>query len=423
MGAARRILCAVAALSLGFPGAASARLQAVVDDPVGMALMGDRVVAATVTGELLRLSSAPVSGGPFAPFADVPVGRDYAGVELAGAPQGAAVAVWPLAGRGRLVAFGADGAPRLSDSNLGDPPISGRMAPLHMTALGALTLEGSTNAFLRDGTGPAREVALPPGTDPEMIAAAGTYGVAPSPEGALVVFDLRTDVEVGAISLGRFDPGTLNGLSVSPSGEVAASVPSGDGGDVLLWAPAGASRVRVVAVGREFGRVVAAGGLVAFVRGDGRLDEGERVEIIDPARRRVVFRGPWVRYVSGLAFDGRSVAFWSGDCGFVSPASPGSSRASIPAGACFRSEVEVNRFVPAVVDGRYRLRVACVSGYRECRVNVRITRRGRILARARARVSHRTARILSIPVRRSDGLRVRVDAIDPDGRTRVLLER
>ena len=108
---------------------------------------------------------------------------------------------------------------------------------MQVTEAGILTLESAPR--LRDRTGRVSEVALPPYGDPELIAAARRLGVAPTGEGTLVVFDLLTGTEVRQIGLGRFDPGTLNGLAVSASGEVAATVPVGDGSDVVLWAPAG----------------------------------------------------------------------------------------------------------------------------------------------------------------------------------------
>ena len=247
------------------------------------------------------------------------------------------------------------------------------------------TLEDGTAAFLRDGAGPAREVALPPGADPERVAAAGGLGVAPTPEGALAVFDLRTDIERRQISLGRFDPSTITGLAISPEGDVAATVPVGDGDDVLLWARAGASRVRVLARGRRYSRVAVAGGRVAFVGGDG-LRDGERVTIVDPATNRVVFRGPPASEITSLAFDGRNVAFSTPACALAGPAR---SRRTIPPGPCSRTDVAVSTVVPAVRDGRYRVRVACINApARRCRVSATLrTRSGRRRrARARARV-------------------------------------
>ena len=90
----------------------------------------------------------------------------------------------------------------------------------------------------------------------------------------LVVFDLRTDTEVRQISLGRFDAATVNGIAISPSGDVALTVPVGDGCDVLLWAPAGAARVRELRRGRDVLTVATAGGRVAWVGGRTACDGG-----------------------------------------------------------------------------------------------------------------------------------------------------
>ena len=109
--------------------------------------------------------------------------------------------------------------------------------------------------------------------------------MAPVPEGALVVFDLRSGVEVRQVSLGEYDPVNLDGLALSPAGDVAATVPAGDGTGVLVWAPAGASGVRVLARGASrLGRVAVAGGRVAYVTGAG-LREGVRASWSTRRRR------------------------------------------------------------------------------------------------------------------------------------------
>ena len=74
-----------------------------------------------------------------------------------------------------------------------------------------------------------------------------------------------TDLELRQISLGRYDPGTINGLAISPEGDVAATVPTGDGEDVLLWAPA-----------RADARARARHGPRVRARGHGRRARGVR---------------------------------------------------------------------------------------------------------------------------------------------------
>ena len=109
----------------------------------------------------------------------------------------------------------------------------GVVDPVQVSDLGVITLEDG-GVWLRRG-GRRVEIALPPGANPELVAVAGTVGVAPVPEGALVVFDLRSGVELRQVSLGEYDPVNLDGLAVSQSGEVAATVPAGDGTGVLVW--------------------------------------------------------------------------------------------------------------------------------------------------------------------------------------------
>jgi hypothetical protein len=240
-------------------------------------------------------------------------------------------------------------------------------------------------------------VAVPPGADPTRVAAAGDFAVAPTPEGALTVFDVRTDIERAQISLGRFDPNTITGLAISPEGDVAATVPVGDGDDVLLWAPAGATRVRELARGDDYASVAIGGGRVAFVAGDG-LREGARAFVIDPSSRRIVFRGPPAYDVSSLGFDGRAIAFALPNCLI---AGPPVSRRTIPPGPCSRTDLAVDS--PQLRDRTVSVRVACINapGAR-CRVAARVTTRsGRAAGRLDTRVPIGSARVLAIRVNRS----------------------
>ena len=146
------------------------------------------------------------------------------------------------------------------------------------------------------------------------VATAGGLGLA-SAQGVLIVFDLRSGTEIRQIGLGRFDDETINGLSLSPEGDVAATVPVGDGSDVLLYSPFWDDAVRVLATGAQFDSVVTAGGRVAFV--GGRADrDGVRVSVLS-GDGAVVYRGPWVSEASALGFDGRGLAFRTGGCGYA----------------------------------------------------------------------------------------------------------
>lgn len=294
---------------------------------------------------------------------------------------------------------------------LADPPPFPVVDPVQTSALGIVTLENG-GVWLRVG-GRRVEVALPPGADPSMVAVAGTLGVAPVPEGALVVFDLRSGMEVRQVSLGALDPVNLDGLALSAAGDVAATVPAGDGTGVLVWAAAGQSRVRELARGPRLGRVAVAGGRVAYVTGAG-LGEGVRVVVVDPvaavardaasaASRREVLRGPASYDVTSLSFDGAWVAFSTPSCLFVASA----SAATIPAGPCSRTVVAIEP-----LRGGGRVRVACINApARACRL--RASAGGRTVSTT---VRRGQARVLSVPRGR-----LQVRTLDPGGRSdRVL---
>lgn len=308
--------------------------------------------------------------------------------------------------------------------------------PVQASDLGVVTLEDGGVWLRRDGR--RVEIALPPGADPSVVAVAGGLGVAPVPEGALVVFDLRSGVEVRQVSLGALDPVNLDGLALSPAGDVAASVPVGDGTGALVWAAAGESRVRVIARGERLGRVAVAGRRVAHVTGAG-LREGVRVVVVDPAAvrdvdasaaawtrragaapanpaapaaaaalspadRGEVLRGPAVYDVTSLSFDGAWVGFSSPTCLYVASG----SGATLPAGPCARTEIAAE---PLRGDAP-RLRVACINApARTCRV--RASAGGRTVTRT---VRRGQARVLSVPRGR-----LQVRTVDPDGRVARVL--
>jgi hypothetical protein len=368
------------------PAPASAQLRALAPGGAGPVLAGDRVVWGA--GEdALRVVSAPVAGGHA-----VPVGEAPAGSELAGAVNGVAA----LDPRGRLFTASPTGPFHpFGGAAVGEAPIDTWIPALQVTSAGVLTLEDGA-VMLRGPDGRIREVAVPPGADPTRVAASGDLAVAPTPDGALTIFDVRTDIERGQVSLGRFDPNTITGLAVSPEGDVAATVPVGDGDDVLLWAPAGATRVRELARGHEYSRVAVAGGRVAFVAADG-LRDGVRAFVIEPRSRRIVFRGPPAFDVTSLSFDGRNIAFALPGCLVAGPAL---SRRTIPEGPCSRTDLGVDS--AELHEGSVRVRVACINAPgRRCAVAARVTTRaGRSAGRLDTRVPRGSARLLTIRLNR-----------------------
>ena len=357
MARGRDILGAVAACSMAFcTPAFAAGIQALGVRGAGPVLSGSRVVWSQGSSVL----AAPIAGGAPSRLFSLP------GVSALSA-SGDSLAV--VAGDALFV----DGR-RLTPS-LGSPPFSPIVPAVAATDVGVAALEDS-RLYLHDARG-RRLVPLPPGADPAHVAVGGRFGVAPVPEGALVVFDLESGSEQRQISLGSFNPVNVEGLALSPTGDVALTVPAGDGDDVLLWAPAGSSRVRVLARGRTFGIVAAADGRVAYVRGTAL--GGSSVVVVDGSGR-VVSRGPVVGEVRTLSFDGAAVGFSTGSCLVVET---GSNRA-LPAGPCSRTVILSDR------EGGQRVRVACLNAPgASCRVRVR-SRGGRVrvarVARGRVRV-------------------------------------
>jgi hypothetical protein len=368
------------------PAPAAAQLRALAPGGAGPALAGDRVVWG-VGEDALRVVSAPVAGGDAVSLGDAP-----ASSELAAAENGVAA----LDPRGRLFTASPTGPFHpFGGRAVGEPPIDAWIPALQFTSAGVLTLEDGA-VMLRGPDGRIREVAVPPGADPTRVATSRDLAVAPTPDGALTVFDVRTDIERGQVSLGRFDPNTITGLAVSPEGDVAATVPVGDGDDVLLWAPAGATRVRELARGHEYSRVAVAGGRVAFVAADG-LRDGVRAFVIDPRSRRIVFRGPPAFDVTSLSFDGRNIALALPDCLLAGPAV---SRRTIPEGPCSRTDLAVDS--AELQEGSVKVRVACINvPARRCEVAVRVTTRaGRSAGRLDTHVPRGSARVLTIRLNR-----------------------
>ena len=403
------LFAAVALLATAAP--ADAQLRALGDADAGPALLGGQVVVGHA-----RAGQLSVTAGDAVALGSIPMGRDdEAWLDASGEQVAALVG-------SRLWVSGPGGFSLLAD-RVGEPPVSTWVRPLQLAGGGVVTLEDDRRAVLRSAGG-SRELALPPGADPALVATAGGLGVAATLDGALVVFDLGNDSEVRQIALGRYDASTINGLAISPAGDVAATVPVGDGDDVLLWAPAGEDRVRVLARGREYSAVATAGGHVAWVGGDG-LRDGVRVFVIDAASRRITFKGPPAFEIGSLSFDGSSLAFRTSACVVAGPAT--ASRRTLPEGPCVRTEVGVAPEAPA--GGRYLARVACINAAeRSCRVVARVRVGKRVVARGRARVPRGSARVLALKLdargrdARPSRLRLFVTVSDPDGRSRVAYE-
>ena len=216
----------------------------------------------------------------------------------------------------------------------------------------------------------------------------------------------------------------MTSLAISPSGDVAATVAVGDGSDVLLWAPVGAARVRVLATQVRMESVATAGGRVAFV-GSNRLESGVRVTILDGTSGATLFRGPVTEIADRLSFDGVHLAYATGGCTLLATADPSSSSAVLPPGPCARTELSVEPVADAVERGDYRVEAVCLSvPAPSCRVDARLTTAsGRRAGRVAVRVPRGRSRVLHIPVKdRGKRLRLTVRVTDPDGRTRTVYD-
>jgi hypothetical protein len=430
-----RFACVVAALLVLSATPAEAQLRAVADGPTPV-LFGDRVLWGTRSNGIMHFVSAPVTGNPPAPavpFGDVPMrARDVMWL----AASGAQVAVQlrdfgaPRA-PGRLYAAGPDGAFRELAGDVGEEPFDPLWPPVSVTTQGVFTQEATPTLRSAErsgdersarGSGAKTAVVLPPEGDPGFVAAAGGLGVA-STDGALIVFDLRSGTELHQVSLEEFDA-QVTSLALSPTGDVAATVAVGDGSDVLLWAPAGASRVRVLATQARMETVATAGGRVAYV-GSNRLDSGVRVTVLDGATGTTLFRGPISETADRLSFDGSYLTFATGGCTLVATVDPASSADVLPPGPCVRSEATVAPVADEQQHGNYRLEVACLSApAADCRVDVRLkTLAGHPAGRLAARVARGRSRVLHIPLRaHGQQFRITVRVTDPDGRTRTIYD-
>jgi hypothetical protein len=429
-----RIACAVVALFVVLTAPASAQLRAIGDRVLGgPVLLGDRVLWAEPGTGVANVFAMPIAGGTVAPFGSLATSKDDK-VDLRAGTQSVAALVRDrrsLTGRGQLFTAAAGGAFAGVATNVGEEPVVTFVPGLQVTDAGVITLESGAGAILRKGPGSAQEVALPPGADPEIVAAAGRFGVAPTTDGILVVFDLFTDTEIRQVSLGRFDAATVNGIAISPAGDIALTVPIGDGSDALLWAPAGASRVRELRRGQDYGTVATAGGRIAWVGAEGVRD-GVRVSVIDATSRRIVFRAPPAFLVRQLSFDGRTVAYATSQCAYVGPASPSASRRTSPSGSCLRSDIAVNPASPVTRGDRYRVRVACINApAARCRVTAQLrTGDGKVAGRLSARVPRDGSRVLEVAlnargrsaVLHHRALRLRVVLSDPDGRSATIYD-
>jgi WD40 repeat protein len=402
-----RLGCVVTALVFMMATPARAQLRAVADGPTPV-LFGDRVLWGTQSGGALHFVSAALSGGPSIPFGDVPA-RDRDVLWLAASPAQVAVQLRSFdspSAPARLYAAAADGVFRQLSSDVGEEPFDPLWPPISVTTEGVFTQEATP--LLRDAAGAKHEVVLPPEGDPGFVAAAGGLGVA-STDGALIVFDLRSGTELHQISLGSFDA-QVTSLAISPTGDVAATTATGDGSDVVLWAPAGATQVRVLGTLARAEEITTAGGRVAFV-GSNRLDAGVRVTVLDGATGAALFRGPITAEAGGLSFDGAHIAYRTEACTLVSDVSAGSSASVLPTGPCVRTTATVASLAPA---GAYaRAEVGCLSSPgNACHVAARLGRE-----RVTARIPAGRTRTLRL---RGRGTKISVRVTDPDGRTRVL---
>lgn len=392
-----RIACVVAALLLTSSTPAFAQLRAVSNGPTPV-LFGDRVLWGERAGDSMQFVSAPVSGGPATPFGSLRVPRRDV-MWLAASPGLLAVQLREFgapASPGRLYVAGTDGAFRLLAGDVGEEPFDPLWPPVSVTSGGVFTQEAVP--LVRGLSGARTEVVLPPESNAGFVAAAGDVGVA-STDGALIVFDLRSGTERHQVSLEGYDA-QVTSLAVSPAGDVAATTPVGDGSDVLLYAPAGASRVRALAREVRMETVTTAGGRVAYV-GSNRLDAGVRVAVVDGASGARLFRGPVSSVADRLSFDGTHLTYATSGCTLLATV-PTADVGVLPAGPCVRTEATVAR-----LDG-LRASVICLSApTASCRV-----------AYGKRRLSVPRGRTREIRLAR--GVTVRV--VDPDGRTRTVFD-
>lgn len=348
-------------------------------------------------------------------------------------------------GRGNLFAGPPCVQPALAARNVPAGQVMAHGPDLWATDAGTLTLERvdrrglRLHAVLRPAGGAPREVPLPAGADPRFLFAAGALAAVPIADAGgpreVAVLQLPSGAVVRRVALGEMRGAELISLGLAPDGGLAATAEGGGGQDGVAWAPAGAARFEVVRIADAFSQVRVAGGRIAMLVA-GRGGDGQRVVVLEPVpggEPRIVFRGPPAGVIGTLDFDGRHVAWASAGCQLVATADPASSRDTVPAGPCVRTEVWIGTFSPPLRGAERALRVSvnCLtSPDRRCRIRLRaLDDRLRPLASRRASVPRGRERIVRIPLGSRAIARVRrgrtdpfVESrvIDPDGRSRIV---
>ena len=246
-----RLGCVVTALSFMVASPAQAQLRAVADGPTPV-LFGDRVLWGTQSNGIMHFVSAPASGGPAVPFGDVPAreGDMHVAGGLAGQVAVQLRVVRSPRAPARLVPAGPTAPSGSWRTHVGEEPFDPLWPPIAVTTEGVFTQEATPT--LRSGNGAKTDGGASARGQPGVRGAAGGVGVA-STDGALIVFDLRSGTELHQISLASFDA-QVTSLAISPAGDVAATTATGDGSDVVLWAPAGATRSARARDGRALRR-------------------------------------------------------------------------------------------------------------------------------------------------------------------------
>jgi len=272
-------------------------------------------------------------------------------------------------------------------------------------APGALITVESAGIVARVAGGGVELVAPPsPGAELHpLVRAAGTFVAYAERAGGrdtAVVVDRRTGEQTTRLALA----GRLEDLDVQEDGTLALATVRTRAQASISWTAPGRPGVRELARGSRGSGVRIAGGRVAYVR-DAGIGRELAVSDLDGFTGPVSFP---VAAVTAFDFDGARLAFATPGCLYAADATGGTVPTAPPAGPCPRTQIATDAPRSVALSAARRTvsaAVACpMATAAGCSVTLSLSRSGRRLAAARARVPRGARRTVTLRLSR-DALR------------------